>query len=362
MLIDSGIRASLLFDPYINGRREVAFRYDLIRDGVKYDELKAIDTPTVSMTYNAEIKLAFSGTFVHNPRAQYLTDLIKPMMRIRRTWYPLGEYVIGTVKEQHGNGAPRVQIEAYDRSLYLKQATSSHRIMFAKGNRYLDVIQSILLENGIQRVVIPESVKDTLQTDREDWEIGTPYLTIVNKLLSEINFSSLWFDFDGNACLTKYVPPNKAEVTHAYSDDEFSILNPKYERVEDIYTAYNVFVKVVNSPDYPFPLVARAVNDDPQSPISTVSRGREITDPDIQIDNIASQEALQEYVDNLMERSKLTTTTISWATANMPGHYIRDIVSLKNETFSGLVAETRWVMNLNYQGEMTHEGRVITFD
>lgn len=351
-----------MIDPYRRGRREVSFRYDLIRDGVKWGELKADGAPTVSMTYNAEIKLAFSGTFLHNPQAQYLTDLIRPVMCIDGTWYPLGEYAIGTVKERYSDGAPRVEIEAYDRSLYLHQATTSRRIMFAKGNRYLDVIQAILLENGIQRIIIPESVNDVLQTDREDWEIGTPYLTIVNKLLSEINFSSLWFDFDGNAQLTKYVPPNKAGVDHVYSSGEFSMLRADYERTEDIYTAYNVFVKVVNSPDYPFPLVARAINNDPSSPISTVRRGREITDPETQIDNIASQKALQEYVDNLMERSKLTTTTLSWSTANVPTHRIRDIVSLSNQTFSGLVAETRWVMNLSYQGEMTHEGRVIIFD
>lgn len=345
-------------DHYSRGQRNVKYRFDVIRNGVKYDELLATNTPSIEMVYNGEIKTSLSGSFKINDQVNYLTDYIRPMMWINGVWYPLGEYITATAPDKYDT-IGTVDIKAYDRALFLQQATTIKRIMFHKGNRYLDVIQAILIENGVSKIADPDANADVLQTDREDWEIGTPYITIINQLLSEINFNSLWFDFDGYARLTKYIPPNQAEINHVYENDRRSVLYPEWSKTTDLYEAYNVFVKVVSSPDYPEPMVARAVNNDPNSPISTVQRGRQIVDPDTEIDNIASQTALQEYVNNLMERSKLSTEEVSFQTANLPTHKIRDVISLKYSNFSGLVSETRWVMNLRYDGSMTHEGKVI---
>ena len=223
-------------DHYSRGQRNVKYRFDVIRNGVKYDELLATNTPSIEMVYNGEIKTSLSGSFKINDQVNYLTGCIRPMMWINGVWYPLGEYITATAPDKYDT-IGTVDIKAYDRALLLQQATTIKRIMFHKGNRYLDVIQAILIENGVSKIADPDANADVLQTDREDWEIGTPYITIINQLLSEINFNSLWFDFVGYARLTNYIPPNLAEINHVYENDRRSVLYPEWSKTNDLYEA-----------------------------------------------------------------------------------------------------------------------------
>ena len=64
------------------------------------------------------------------------------------------------------------------------------RPFFPAGERYTDRIQALLQQCGIQSAIVEDS-DEIFATDREDWEIGTTVLDIVNNLLDEINYQSL---------------------------------------------------------------------------------------------------------------------------------------------------------------------------
>ena len=79
------------------------------------------------------------------------------------------------------------------------------------------------------------------------------------------------------------------------------------------------------------------------------------------MDNIASQAALQAYVERLRFESQLADETVTFTTANTPNHGYKDILALEHERLSGIYQETEWTMQLAYNGQMTHKAKRIVY-
>jgi hypothetical protein len=224
----------------------------------------------------------------------------------------------------------------------------------------VNLIQQIMIENGITRVLCDDSAA-TLQTDREDWEVGTSFLTIINQLLSEINFMPLWFDLAGNARLSKKITPSASNIAHEYKSGELSIIKADCSVVMDTYAAPNVFIVTCSNPDLPEPMQATSVNDNVMSPLSTVRRGRRIVAPPVRVDNIASQEELQAKADLLRMESMLGTEAVGYATAINPVHEVGDVVALTHERLEGIFMETEWQITMGAGNDMQHKGKRVTY-
>lgn len=350
-----------------DGFRTVATRFDVIRGGVKYCELAARGAPVVRMIMDAAVKGTLNGSFDvvpigmrdnPNPQVDFLSDAIKPYLILDGEEYPLGEYLAATVYANHRSGADYYEVEAYDYGLVLQQHTTESRASFAANNKYTDIVQAILLDAGFERIICIDS-DAVLPAAREDWEIGTPYINVINDLLREINYKTIWFDSDGNAHIEPYVAASAANIKHTYASGEYSIIKADTVAVLDTYTAYNVFIAQVQNPDLPEPLTAAAVNDDPESPLSTLRRGRRIVAPPVRLDSIASQEALQEYVDYLKFESMKSYETASFETAKAPVHGAGDVIALQHEALNGIYEETEWSITLDVYGQMTHKARKV---
>ena len=97
-----------------------------------------------------------------------------------------------------------------------------------------------------------------------------------------------------------------------YNDDNSSILYPDFDMEHDLYGIPNVVEVIYSSGRDNY--YAKVVNDDIDSPISTVNRGREIvyrvTDPDLIGDPTENQ--IQEYADNLLRALSSIEYTVSY--------------------------------------------------
>lgn len=345
---------------YKNGYRHVALRYDIVRNGSIVGQLQPVSDCTVTMIADAELKSYLRGSFMESDIFDPLNDLIRPMLILDGIASPVGEYLI-SVSEKAMHGAyTEDSIEAYDKSLILSQNRLEKRVSFPAGALYIDVIQSMLVECGIT-MTIAEASDATLATAREDWEVGTSYLTVVNDLLTEINYDPLWFDNEGIARLKKQIQPSASNIVYTYKADALSILSAEATSTLDIYNAPNVFIVEVSNPDLPEPMRATSVNEDPGSILSTIRRGRRIVAPLERLDNIASQEALQEYADNKRLQSMLSTDTIVFTTALEPGHGVGDVIAIQHPDFSGIYQETEWEIPLSPGGLMRHKARRIVY-
>ena len=348
--------------------RKISFNYVIVRGGADYGYLVPADNskPTITMDREGEIKTSLRGQFRKtvfdyfgepDPALEinWLSDLLRPEIVIDGVIHSLGVYIPTTVEElldESGTNVLNYSVEAYDRCWLLKSTIPS-QIFFGKGVKYMTAIQALLTSSGVALIAATDS-GETFQENRSDWNIGTDCLTVVNQLLSEINYNPVWFDHDGVAVLEPASQPLAGNIEHTLdANDPDTLIIPGLRKTTDIYNAPNVFLCVCNNADKNGVMTALAENTNPQSPLSISRRGRRIMTV-VNVDNIASQEALQEYANRIRNESMITGETITVQTGILPGFGVNDVTALSyGETFS-VCLEKAWSMDLNEGGQMTH--------
>jgi hypothetical protein len=142
-----------------------------------------------------------------------------------------------------------------------------------------------------------------------------------------------------------------------------SLMIPGIQNVTDVQNAPNVFVCVCSNADKSAPMRAVAENTNPQSPLSIARRGRRITQV-LQVNNIASQEALQAYASRQVTESMLSGEIITVQTCLLPGFGIGDVTAIRYGEMLAVCREKGWTMELNIGGLMTHtlERSVMNLD
>lgn len=347
--------------------RTIDFNYVIVRNGADYGKIwPAMDSaPTLRMSESGQIKCSLSGNFiptvfgldgmpVDNAEVNWLSDQIRPEMIIDGVTYPLGVYLPAAVTEsESGTQIKSYHVEAYDRCWQVKDHYTESTKYFASGTNYITAIESLLADAGIA-LISATATASVLAEGREDWNIGTSYLTIINELLSEINYNPLWFDSNGTAILEPASVPSADNIKHVIdmSDPEVRLL-PGIQKSTDIYSAPNVFICVCSNADKAAPMVAKSENTNPQSPLAISRRGRRIAKV-VQVDNIANQTALQDYADRLRNESLITSETINISTGLLPGFGVDDVVGLHYGESFDLYISRNWSMTLRAGGTMKH--------
>ena len=330
---------------------EVRYRYEV---GGK--EIYAYDAPVITMSADSELKYAFRGRFYDYRDAgiDFLTDELKVIVSINGDEYNLGYYIITGETLSHQGGVSFYELEGYSRLYKLKQSRIESRQYFAKGTLYTTALYDLLTDANIADFYIAPSTL-TLATAREDWEIGTDRLTIINKLLSEMSYASAWVDHDGVIQLTPAKAPSIANIGITYRADRYSIIGTDFTMAVDRHNKPNVFRVVCTNPELSEPLISVIENDSEDNPYSTVYRPRVLTITEV--DNIASQSALDDYAYQLMQKSLLSDEVVTFETMLNPEHTVGDIIALGNDELTGIFVETGWTMTLDYQARMTHRAR-----
>lgn len=337
------------------------FRFEIIESDICIGHAQPIDNPTIRCDADADVKLSLSGNFVLDiVPPNWLKVSLKPYLILDGAESPLGEYLITQAdKCINRKGVLFWRIKGMDPGRIVQRSRTEERVFFKKGQRYTDIIQNTLLELGINRIIAVQS-DAVLANTRADWEIGTSWIKIINSLLEEINYQSLWFDAVGNARVEPQKPMDGSIIDHEYKAGELSKIKIAAENSSDIYKAYNVFTAMVSSPEYEEPLIATAVNDSPTSRISTANIGR-VQAPIKRLDDIASPKELQKYVDNLKFRSMCSNEIFSFRTV-LNQHQVGDIIAVHHPLADGIYQETEWTMSLGYDGEMTHTVQRIVIE
>lgn len=336
-----------------------AARFEVLRNNAVYRTIYAMDE-SAEVTCDAEsaLKMSIRGNFFDYSAAgiDFLADRLRPVVVINGVDYPLGIYVITTETKTRADNVSGCGIEGYS-LLYLAQRKKiEERLYIAAGANYITEITKLLVSCGISDIE-SDATDYTFATAREDWDIGTPVLDIVNQLLSEISYNSAWVDLAGTVRLTKYAQPTISAVDHVYSSGEFSMIEDYYEITSDRYEKCNVFRVTCENPELDSPLVAVSVNDSADNPYSTANVGRILYTE--RVDNTPSLAALQAYADKLKYQSYQTTEKIKFRTAIVPEHAAFDVVALDLGDAAGIYAETEWVLPIMTGGTMEHTARRV---
>lgn len=333
-------------------------RYEILRNGGVWTEMYPAGSAEIQNLSSSALKMSLRGTFYKPGKdVDFLTDRIRAVLHINGVDYNKGVYIATTMEEIGGSDGEKLDIEAYS-MLYLAQRSKLEGVYtIPAGTNYITAIQTLLIESGITDYVAEETSL-VMSTARQDWEEGTARLDVINELLAEINYNSAWADLNGKIHLTKYTPPSNENIRHTYRQGEYSVLTPDYKASTDLFGKPNVFKCICDNPDLDEPLVATAVNEDPNSQFSTVSLGARILHLE-RVDNVPDLKTLQERADNLRIKSLQTTQEVEFVTAPMPEHETYDTVALDNGNITGIYTETEWRITMDASGLMTHKGKRV---
>lgn len=346
----------------IGSRLDLSVKYEVLRNGsYSGKQICASGTPSITMQSDSELKVSLSGTF-HDYSAlgiNFLSDKLRVIANINGTEYPCGTFCVTVEDKSKSAGSKFINIEAYSLLYLAKQSKIESRLYFATGELYTDIIEEILIECGITDYDITVSTL-AIATDREDWEIGTSRLDIINQLLKEISYNTAYPDNTGAIICEPYTEPNISNVDFTYIADYASIIGPDYTISNDYHGKPNVFTVICSNPDLDAPLTATSENDSVDSPFSTANIGRVLSVS--HIDNIANITALQTKANEIKFKSLLSSEEVTFATAINPEHTVFNTVALDNGKLSGLFTETEWTMPLSGGVMMTHVARRALYD
>ncbi len=318
---------------------------------------------TGSISYSSFADIKGTASITLHQEFNWLNTELMPIMHLQMSateaaYIPLGTYIPSTPEYQMDeNGEERWTIKAYDRLTILNEDGLTASWHIPAGASYLDAITTLLFSANISDVVIRDQTDATLGVDR-DYEIGTRKLTIINDLLTDINYYALFTDLYGQIVIQAYAPPSTTQYDFLYDDKNSSILRRAISDSRDYLNKPNVFVAITNNPDLDVQLTSVITNDNPASPLSTVARNRKIvTNPPYSPEGITTQAALDAYLRRIAFESGEIYQHVTFTTAINPLHGHLNNVFLGHPKIHGVFSETEWSFPLEPGGLMTHTAR-----
>lgn len=321
------------------------FRIDITRNHVKVGEAFAEDVQ-IHYDYNADVMKGMRFNLIKTKMSEGITfdmfkDRMRPVLISKGTEFPLGEFMIVSAPARYTDVVDYTEIEAYDETMIIKQASFEERTYYASGTKYTDIIQGILTSLGFANIRVDPS--DATLTTALEAGVGDNCLTFINDMLDSMNYQHIYADATGDINVRKAVNPTEAQFT--YSDTHNFALIKEVQKDTDIYDLPNVVIGVYSSADKSNPVVYKKVNDDPNSLISTVNRGYKVVKK-VNVKNGATLADLTAYVDRIAFEAMQSTEKVTFSTIAEGGHEPNCAVQLDTADVKGLFVEKAWTISI----------------
>ena len=293
------------------------FEYYIV-DPYTWTDMKRIDnvkTSTISRDTDASTLGSATIDITESVGECYLRIYLIIIQNGVREKYPLGTFLVQTPSFSYDGKVRNVSMDAYTPLLELKENMPPLGYSILKGENIMDYAYRLTREHVrapvVKAVCAEELFNDFVASTDDTW------LTFTTDLIANAKYT---FDLDemGRILFAPKQDTASLQPIWTYDDSNSSILYPDLSLDHDLYGVPNV-VEVIysNGGDYYY---SKVVNDDPNSPISTVNRGREIvhrvTDPDVIGDPTTNQ--IQEYAEQLLRDLSSLEYTIKYSHGYCP--------------------------------------------
>lgn len=232
-----------------------------------------------------------------------------------REKYPLGTFLVQTPSSTYDGTVRSVTMEAYSPLLELNENPPPLGYSILKGEKILENAYKIIREKA-RAPVIKTDTADTLYGDFVS-SIDDTWLYFTSDLIANAKYK-LGLDEMSRILFKPQQDTASLQPVWTYNDDNSSILYPDMHMEHDLYGIPNV-VEVVYSSGHDR-YYSRVVNDDSNSPTSTISRGREIvhrvTSPDFVGD--PTQKQVDLYAEKLLSSLSSLEYTVTYTHGYCP--------------------------------------------
>lgn len=215
-----------------------------------------------------------------------------------REKHPLGTFIIQTPSYGFDGKVKTVSMDAYTPLLELKENKPPLGYSLLEGENIMEIAYRLVRENVRAPVVKVEDAKtlffDFVANTDDTW------ITFIYDLLANAKFT-LGLDEIGRVLFLPKQDTASLQPVWTFDDDNSSILHPKIDMQQDLYGVPNVVEVIYSNGRDNFS--TRVVNDDPNSPISTVNRGREIVHRELNPNTIGNptKDQLYDYAKQLLK-------------------------------------------------------------
>ena len=243
----------------------------------------------------------------------------------------LGTFLVQTPSWSFDGKTKEITVDAYTPLLELKENLPPIGYSLLEGENIMNMAYRLCREKVrapvIEAVCDKNLYDDFVANTRDTW------LTFLTDLIENAKYV---FDLDemGRILFLPVQETASLQPVWTYTDDNSSILYPDISLDRDLYGIPNVVEVVYSSGKDNY--YARVVNDNPNSPISTVNRGREIvhrvTNPSLYGDPTENQ--TKEYAERLLKELSTLECTVTYSHGYCPVR-VNDCVRL-NYTRSGI--------------------------
>ena len=228
---------------------------------------------------------------------------------------PLGTHLVQTPDTSFDGKVSSTSLDAYTPLIELKENQPPIGYSILKDTNVMDAAYAICRENMRAPVVKATSTKklysDFIANTNDNWA------TFITDFIANAKFK-LALDELGRTLFEPIQDIASLQPVTTFDDSNSSILYPSLTNKRDLYGIPNV-VEVVYSTDSGY-IFSRVVNDDENSPISKVKRGREILyrDTNPNCSGEPTQEMLDDYAVQLLRNLSCLEHAITYTHGYYP--------------------------------------------
>lgn len=291
---------------------EQTFEYYVVDPNTWKDEKKLDNVKSCSISRDSEADTLGSATISISDTVGecYIRVYLITNQNGIKEKHALGTFLVQTPSSNFDGKMREVSMDAYTPLLELKENNPPIGYFIAKNENIMDWAY-ILTSRNVRAPVIKTECESTLFYDfvSNTSDTWLSFLTDLN-MNAKYKFS---LDEMGRILFSPKQDAASLQPVFTYDDDNSSILYPELSLSHDLYGIPNVVeVTYSNSLDHYY---AKVVNDDSNSPTSTVNRGREIvhriTDP--QLSGSPTDREIQSYAEQALRDLSTIEYTVTYS-------------------------------------------------
>lgn len=249
------------------------FEYYVV-DPSTWKDAKRLDN-VISCTINRDMEAETLGSatidIAESVGECYIRVYLITIQNGVREKHPLGTFLVQTPASSFDGKIRNVSLDAYTPLIELKEDQPDLGYYIAKKENIMDYAYRLTREHARAPVTKAESSKDLFSNFVANTD--DTWLSFIKDLAANAKYKYS-LDELGRILFSPDQDTASLQPIWTYSDNNSSILYPEMSMDHDLYGIPNV-VEVLYSDANEF-YYAKVINDDPNSPISTVNRGRKI--------------------------------------------------------------------------------------
>ena len=293
------------------------FEYYTVDPGTWKDVKKLDNVKSSSISRDSEADTLGSASFevTDSVGESYIRVYLITIQNGVREKHPLGTFLVQTPSSSFDGKVRSVSMDAYTPLIELKEGQPPIGYTIMKGKNIMDTAYDLVSENLRAPVAMANNDNkihfDFVADTNDTW------LSFLKDFIGNAKYT---FDIDemGRILFSPEQDTASLQPVWTYDDGNSSILYPEITMNHDLYGVPNVVEVIYSNGSSQY--YARVVNDDVNSPISTINRGREIvhrvTNPSFLGEPTDKQ--IKEYADKLLKSLSTLEYSISYTHGYCP--------------------------------------------